>query len=602
MAKNGKIATDIQIAVCGSAGDGTIAAGDILKRAMAMAGYNVIAFDEYPPEIRGFGKCISRVRVTSEQAYSLKPQSDVLISLDDSHAIPHVGEVKKFGAVIYEDTPVSMMSEGSHISGHLLSSHLPYGVPFRELSERVTSSARSRNIAAVGYLAGLYGMPREPFYQVISNKFKTKPAALTKINIEAFDAAFLVGENTFRLDEGYLNPPPKKAGKGDLVMMSGNGAVAKGCIEAGLDTFFGYPITPATTIMERLATDLPTHGKRMLQTEDEISAISATIGAGYAGARAATATSGPGFALMAEMMGLGTMAEVPAVIFVSQRGGPSTGMPTKTEQSDLNIAVFGAAGDGQRIVLAPTNVEGCYKCAGKAFEIAERFQTPVVVLLDLYLSNRYEAVEFPAHNPFKADCSKPVGKLKKDQPYHRFALTKDFISPRAVPGDKGHRHAVTGLEHNENGRPHDDSHPVMSEKRHEKLLPVVRHPGITMSKRFGDKGKVDVAIIGWGSTFGEILEAMITAREEGIRCAAMKVVLLSPLPMEPINALLADSQEVLVPELNYEGQFANLLTGATGRTVTRLNRVYGTPMRVEEILDEIRRLASKKKGRRKLAS
>ncbi len=602
MVKIEKKVTDIQIAICGSAGDGTIAAGDILKRAMAMAGYNVIAFDVYPPEIRGFGKCISRIRVTSEQVYSLKPQSDVLVSLDDSHAIPHVSEVKDFGAVIYEDMPVSMMAEDSHISGHLSSSHLPYGVSFRELSERVTSTARSRNIAAVGYLAGLYGMPREVFYDVISDKFKNKPASLTQINIKVFDVAYEVGQNTFRLDEGRLNPPPKKVGRGDLVMMSGNGAVAKGCMDAGLDTFFGYPITPATTIMERLASDLPAGGKRMLQTEDEISAISAAIGAGYAGARAATATSGPGFALMSEMMGLGTMAEVPVVIFVSQRGGPSTGMPTKTEQSDLNIAVLGAAGDGQRIVLAPTNVEGCFKCAGKAFEIAERYQTPVVVLLDLYLSNRYEAVEFPAKNPFKLNCSKPAGKLKKGQPYHRFALTKDFISPRAIPGDKGYRHAVTGLEHNELGRPNDDAHPIMSEKRHEKLLPVVRHPGITMSKRFGDKGKVDVAIIGWGSTFGEILEAMIAAREEGIRCAAMKVVLLSPLPMDSINALLDDSREVLVPELNYEGQFANLLTGATGRPVTRLNRVYGTPMHVEDILGEIRRLAGKKKGRRKVAA
>lgn len=598
MPRNGKKATDIQIAVCGSAGDGTIATGDILKRAMAKAGYKVIAFDVYPPEIRGFGKCISRVRITSDHLYSLKPFSDVLISLDDSHAIPHVGEVKNYGAVIYEDTPISMMEEGAHISGHLASSHLPYGVAFRELSERVTGSARSRNIAAVGYLAGLYDMPKDVFHAVIADKFKNKPQALTDINLKAFDAAFLVGRNTFRLDEAVLNPPPGKKSAGDMVMMSGNGAIAKGCMDADLDTFFGYPITPATTIMERLAIDLPKKGKRMLQTEDEISAISATIGAGYAGARAATATSGPGFALMSEMMGLGVMAEVPAVIFVSQRGGPSTGMPTKTEQSDLHIAVYGAAGDGQRIVLAPTNVEGCYKCAGKAFEIAEKYQTPVVVLLDLYLSNRYEAVEMPAKNPFMLNCSKPVGKLN-GKPYHRFALTKDHISPRAVPGDKGCRHAVTGLEHGEDGRPNDPLHQVMSEKRHKKLASVVRHPDITMYKRFGDKGKVDVAIIGWGSTFGEILEAMLIAREEGIRCACMKVVLLSPLPLAPINKMMDDAGQVLVPEVNYEGQFANLLMAETGRPVTRLNRVPGTPMQVKDILEQIRLLAAKKKTKGK---
>ena len=377
-------------------------------------------------------------------------------------------------------------------------------------------------------------------------------------------------------------------------MMNGNEAVVRGCLEAGIETFFGYPITPATTILERLAVELPKAGGRLLQTEDEISAISATIGAGYAGARAATATSGPGFALMTEMMGLAAIAEVPAVIFVSQRGGPSTGMPTKTEQSDLNLAVFGVAGDAKRIVLAPTNVEGCWKCAGKAFEMAEKYQTPVVVLLDLYLSNRYEAVAFPVVSPFKADLNKRPSFKEKGDGYKRYRHTRTGVSPRSVPGDEGGLHTLTGLEHNEKGRPSDQAHQMMSEKRHNKLNSAVHHPGITISKRFGDKGRIDVGVLGWGSTFGEILSAMIEARKVGIRCAAMKVVMLSPLPMDQINAFLDSSRHVLVPELNFEGQFANLITGATGRVLHRLNSVPGTPMDVNAIVDEIRRLAGKK--------
>jgi len=593
MAKNAKQRTDIQIAICGSAGDGTIAAGDILKQAMAKAGYNVIAFDVYPPEIRGFGKCIARARITSEQVYSLKSESDCLVSLDDNHAIPHVPEVCKYGSVIYEDTPMSEMAEGTHISAHLESAHLPYGVAFREISERVTSSARSRNIVAVGYLAGLYDMPAEIFHQVIGQKFAGKPKELTDSVLSAFDAGFQTGAETFRLHFDRIGASRGKGKQTDLVMMSGNAAIVSGCLDADIDTFFGYPITPATTIMEMLAREMPKRGARLLQTEDEISAIAATLGAGYAGARAATATSGPGLALMSEMMGLGAMAEVPAVAFVSQRGGPSTGMPTKTEQSDLNLAVFGVAGDGQRIVLAPTNVEGCYKCAGKAFEMAEKYQTPVIVLLDLYLSNRYEAVELPEKNPFAENCSKQVKRKAGKGKYNRFKLTSDGISPRAIPGDEDCMHTVTGLEHNEEGRPNDqpEIHQIMSGKRHDKLLTAVKHPGITISKRFGDKGEVDVGILGWGSTFGEILEAMIEARKEGIRCSAMKVVMLSPLPLGPINAFMDDCGEVLVPELNYEAQFASLVTGATGRPVHRLNRVTGTPMRVREILAEIRRLA-----------
>ena len=587
-------ATDIQIAICGSAGDGTIAAGDILKRAMAKAGYKIIAFDLYPPEIRGFGKCIARTRITSKQAYALKPQSDVLISLDDSHAIPHVAEVCDYGAVIYEDAPIAAVAEGAHISGHLSPAQLPYGVPFRELSERTTSGAKSRNIVAVGYLAGLYGLPRQVFHETIAAKFKTKPAALTEINIAAFEAGFELGEAAFRYSFNAPGPAPQRDSQVDTVMMSGNGAVVQACLDAGIGAFFGYPITPATPILERLAVEMPKRGARALQTEDEISAASAAIGAAYAGVRAATATSGPGLALMTEMLGLAAIAEVPVVFFVSQRGGPSTGMPTKTEQSDLNLAVFGAAGDGQRIVLAPTNVEGCYKCAGKAFELAEHYQTPVIVLLDLYLSNRYEAVALPRNNPFQPDCNKNVGKRRLNAPYQRYAITEDWISPRAIPGDSGGEHVVTGLEHNEAGRPSDQPqiHSLMSRKRHEKLQAALEHPELTIYKRFGDEGDVAVGILGWGSSFGEILEAMFAARREGIRCAAMKVVMLSPFPSAKVATFMDDCDRILVPELNYEGQFANLVSGATGRPVTRLNQVTGTPMQVEEILAEIRRLAA----------
>lgn len=601
MNATGKPLTDVQIAICGSAGDGAIAAGDILKRAMAEAGYKVIAFDVYPPEIRGFGKCIARTRITSEQVYSLKQKSDVLVSLNDVHAIPHVAEVSDYGAVVYDDKPIAAVAEGKHISGHIAPAHLPYGVAFRELSERATGTARSRNMVAVGYLAGCYAIAKTFFHETIASKFANKPADVTKKNIAAFDLGYGAGEQTFRLDFNVIHAPPRRNRKMTLTMMSGNAAVVRGCLEAGIEAFFGYPITPATTIMEQLATEMPKRGARLLQTEDEISAAAATIGAGYAGVRAATATSGPGFALMTEMMGLAAIAEVPSVFFVSQRGGPSTGMPTKTEQSDLNLAVRGVAGDGRRIVLAPTNVEGCYRCAGKAFEMAEKYQTPVVVLLDLYLSNRYEAVALPPGNPFKAECSKPPRARETGTSYRRFEFTKDDVSPRAVPGQAGLRHTVTGLEHNEAGLPddHPELHEKMNRKRHVKLDAALKHPGITIAKRFGDKGRVDVGLLGWGSTFGECLEAMFEARKRGVRCAAMKVVMLSPLPLKTVEGFVKNCSAVLVPELNFEGQFASLVSGALGRPVERLNRTTGEPMDVNGILDEILRLAKTGKGKRR---
>jgi 2-oxoglutarate ferredoxin oxidoreductase subunit alpha len=581
-------ATDVQIAICGSAGDGTIAAGDILKRTMALMGYKVIAFDVYPAEIRGFGKCIARVRFSSEQAYSLKHKSDVLLSLNDAHAIPHAGEVRDYGALIYDSAPIARVAEGGHMSAHVRPAQVPYGVAFRQISERSTGDARARNIAAVGYLAGLLGLPRTEFHRTIATKFGGKSQTVIDQSVKAFEAGYAQGHDTFRLDDVKIAPPLHGADGARAVMMTGNGATVRGLLEAGIDTYFGYPITPATSIMERLATEMPKRGGKMLQTEDEISAIAATIGAGYAGARAATATSGPGLALMAEMLGLGVMAEVPSVVIVSQRGGPSTGLPTKTEQSDLNMAVYGGSGDAQRIVLAPTNVEGCYRCAGKAFEMAEDYQTPVIVLLDLYLSNRYETVVPPKTNPFKP---KAVPVVDGTGPFKRFAPTPSHISPRAIPGQKGGVHTVTGLEHNELGRPSDlpSMHESMSAKRHLKLDAALKHPDFTVSKRFGDTGKVSVGLLGWGSTFGEILEAMYGAHAEGITCSAMKVVMLSPLPTAEIAAFFDDCDVVIIPELNYEGQFAALVCGAIGRSAVRLTRATGAPFEVAEILDAVRK-------------
>ncbi|MBF0185236.1 MAG: 2-oxoacid:acceptor oxidoreductase subunit alpha [Magnetococcales bacterium] len=586
--------TDIQIALCGSAGDGTIAAGDILRNAVAALGYRVICFDVYPPEIRGFGKCISRVRITTEQTYALKRQSDLLISLDDSHAIPHAGEVRTDGAIIYESKPVGHCPEGSHMSSHILPGQIPYGIPLRELAEKATGGARSRNLVVLGVIAGLLGFSPVPFQKIIEKKFAKQGPAVVSRNQAGFQSGYDVGVNTFKLDNVFCVPQESNPAAGKVVMLSGNAAVVQGCMDAELDTFFGYPITPATTIMERLATAMPKRGRRLLQTEDEISAIAATIGAGYTGARSATATSGPGLALMAEMLGLATMAEIPCVIFVSQRGGPSTGMPTKTEQSDLNAALYGSPGDSQRIVIAPTNVEGCYRCAGKAFEMSEQYQTPVIVLLDLYLSNRYETVTLTESGPpFTLNANKPLRRLEAGESYQRYAFTEDGVSPRAVPGDSGCMHVVTGLEHNTLGRPNDSEeiHTAMSRKRHDKLLAALHHPDFTVTKRIGHSGRIKVGILAWGSTFGECLEAMFMAHAEGISCASMKVVMLSPFPVEAVTQFMDDCDQVLVPEVNYEGQFAQLLQGILARPVVRLSRVPGSPMPVELILSEIRRLA-----------
>lgn len=585
--------TDIQVTICGSAGDGTIAAGDILKNTMAAIGFKAIAFDLFPAEIRGFGKCVSRTRISSEPVYTLKPEADVLISLDDSHALAHIREAREFGVVIHEESPLAPAPEGRQVAEYIEPGHLPYQLQMRTLSEQTTNSPRSRNMVALGFLAGLLDMPRAAFHDTIGRKFRTKAKAVTTQNVAAFDAGFDAALAKFKLDDVRFQAPADGAGRGAAIMTTGNEAIVRGCLDAGIDSFFGYPITPASSILEMLAKDMPKRGGRVLQTEDEISAVGATIGAGYTGSRAATSTSGPGLALMTEMIGLGVMGEIPCVLLVSQRGGPSTGMPTKTEQSDLNLAVYGGSGDARRLVVAPSNVYECYELAGYAFELAETFQTPVIVLLDLYLSNRHESVTLPAAPPFALTAGKGVSERDPDAPYRRYAGTPDSISPRAIPGEAGGVHTITGLEHGPEGRPSDsaDNHAEMNRKRHDKLHGALAYRDLAVTERHGDAGEVDVGVLTWGSSYGEALEAMKQARAEGIRCAAMKVKMLSPLPTAAIEAFMDDCGAVLVPELNHEGQFATLVMGQIGRPVARLSYTTGEPMRPADILREIRRLA-----------
>jgi 2-oxoglutarate ferredoxin oxidoreductase subunit alpha len=591
--------TDLQITICGSAGDGTIAVGEILRTAMAKAGYRVIAFDVYPPEIRGFGKCIARSRIATELVYSLKSETDVFVSLNDHHSLGHLDEVREFGVVIRERTPLRPAPEGEQIDEYIRPRHLTYGLDMRLLSNAATNSTRSRNLVVLGFIAGLYKLPKKAFLNTLTAKFARKGKTVMAGATAAFEAGFKEGQGVFKIDFIDLTEPkklPAKAGgrASETRVLTGNAAITQGCLDAGIDTFFGYPITPATTILERLSAEMPKRGGRVLQTEDEISAMAAVLGAGYAGSRTATATSGPGLSLMIEMMGLGVMAEIPAVVIVSQRGGPSTGLPTKTEQSDLNLAVYGGSGDAPRIVIAPTHVGECYEFAGRAFELAETYQVPVILLLDLYLSNRYESVIIPRKNPFRQRVGKGLSR-RAAQPYQRYRTEEDGISARAIPGQAGGVHTITGLEHDELGQPcgSPEMHEQMSEKRHKKLQSAVEYPGLAATERFGDKGKVEVGLLTWGSSFGEALEAMRLARAAGIRTATLKVAMLSPFPTNAVKAFFADCATVLVPEANYEGQLAMLTTAQTGHELHRLNQARGVPMNIERIHEAIHALAGK---------
>ncbi|MFH0821553.1 MAG: 2-oxoacid:acceptor oxidoreductase subunit alpha [Pseudomonadota bacterium] len=584
---------DISVEVCGMAGDGTIAAGGIINAALSRAGFFVLGFDSYPAEIRGFGRCVTHSRIGDEEILALEDRTHVLISLDDTQSRSRIPYLDEAAAVFFEGNPAAPMREENALAPLVEPGTALYPIPFSDLASGASGTVRGRNLTAVGGFAAVFGADPEFFRSVITDIFRAKGEKVVGVNISSFDAGYRYAMD--RYSDG-LRPVLKSdpaSHAADNVMMSGNQAIGKGALDAGVRLYFGYPITPATPIMEYLAKELPKRGGRVVQMEDEISSIGAVLGAFHAGTRAMTATSGPGFALMTELITHGVMAEIPAVIINAQRGGPSTGLPTKTEQSDLHAAVFGGPGDSSRIVIAPTNVSQCYQYTVKSFQLAEKYQVPVIMLTDFYLDNRVENVEVPEAseedrangNIFPDDAEKGA--------YKRYRMTPSGISPRALPGMEGFNFAATGLEHAENSSPNytPEIHTAMSDKRWRKLLGALAD--LPSPVEYSSGGRLDLGVIGWGSTFGSIHEAVNTAMRRGLKVGALKITAIFPYHEEVIRAFMARCRQILIPELNYHGQLANLISHLHSGDVVRLNRVTGSPIPPAEILAAMESLLEK---------
>jgi 2-oxoglutarate ferredoxin oxidoreductase subunit alpha len=584
---------DLTIEICGMSGDGTIAAGGILNEAMSRAGLSVLAFDSYPAEIRGFGRCVTHSRVGDQEMRALSDKTHVLISLDDKESQSRVPFLAKEAVVLFDSKPPSYVEEGTSIAAQAEPDARLFGMPFSDLAAAASGSTRGRNLTALGGFAAIFGVPPRHFRDVITKKFKGKGEKVLEANLKSFDAGYRYASETFKERErpALTLPEPEKEEK---ILISGNEAVARGALDAGLKLYFGYPITPATPIMEYLAKTLPERGGRVVQMEDEIASIGAVLGGFFAGKRAMTATSGPGFALMTELITHGVMSETPAVIINAQRGGPATGLPSKTEQSDLQAAVFGGPGDSARIVIAPTNVKECYEFTLMSFQLAERYQTPVIVLTDFFLNNRVEKVNLTAASAAqRADWNLYPDESSRGR-YERYKVTESGISPRAIPGTEGYLFDATGLEHTEKGRPDYSSeiHSKMTEKRHRKIQGALKD--LPEPLEFSSGETMDVGVIAWGSTFGSALEAVLTAQREGMKVGALKVMSLFPYHAEVIRSFMKKCKEILIPELNYEGQLANLIGHLYGKDVVRLNRTTGMPMSSSLIFDQVRTMVGRK--------
>ncbi len=586
---------DIVIEICGSAGEGTISAGEIFSRFMSSQGFEIMSFDSYPSEIRGFGKCVAHSRISNQELLSPGKYTDILVALNDAHAISQLPRLRETGIVIFDNKPSHYLEEDKSIAGWIEPGMIPYGIPLGELAQKAAGNSRGRNMVALGAMAALFHIDAETMEGAIQNRYARKKDIVIKSNVNSFREGYEWAKaNVTKIDSYSFSGVSLKKSARQRTIISGNQATAQAALDSNVHLYAGYPITPATKIMEILSKELPPKGGIMIQTEDELSAVGNVIGAGFAGKRAMTATSGPGFCLMSELINLAVMSEVPAVVVNSQRGGPSTGLPTRTEQSDLNVAVCGGSGDSPRIVLAPTSVEECYQCTVLAFYLAEKYQTVAVLLLDFFLSNSIRNINTPKP-PLKKFLNANIAPSKKAlKDYKRYQVTANGISPRTIPGTPGGMFVATGLEHNENGKPVYDSvtHTTMTEKRYQKLANVIKE--VPKAKWIGPKENIDIGVMAWGSAAGAAHEAVLQAQQLGINAAFFNSMLMSPIPADQVREFSSACKQILIPELNYSGQFANLTAHCLNRPVARLNLVTGWPMYSEDVLEKIRELTGKK--------
>ena len=373
---------DITVRLAGESGEGVISSGDILTTGAARAGYWAQTFRTYPAEIRG-GPCMYQVRVGVEPVSSQGDAVDLLICFNQEAFDLHHRDLAPDGHIVCDAESVRVTPSYESRSSE---------VSLGEIAQEAGGNRRGKNMVSVGLVCGLLGIDIARIEEMILKRYAHK-GDVGEANIKSLRAGCEHARE--RLPAGAHKLAGQTAADQDRVLVTGNQAICLGALQAGLGYYAGYPITPASDILEWLAARLPRFGGVAIQTEDEIAALASVLGASYAGEKAMTATSGPGLSLMAELVGLAGMAEIPAVIVDAQRSGPSTGMPTKTEQSDLNHALFGGHGEAPRVVMAPTSVEDCFEVIVEAFNAAERYQVPVIVLSDQSLSHRLETVVRP---------------------------------------------------------------------------------------------------------------------------------------------------------------------------------------------------------------
>lgn len=530
------------IKIGGEAGQGLVSVGNILLKAIAKEGWYLFAHQDYESRIRG-GHNFFQIRLGRDPVYSWESQVDVLVALDAASIKLHRDELKPSGVVLYDPS----LTKEKYQEEKFLE------VPFVEIAQQHGQKLMA-NAAAAGAVWALLSNDSRVVEDVLTKMFSRKGTDVVEANKQVASSGFSVVASRF----GSQPKPAKPDQPRERVLMKGNDALPLGALAAGLKFMSAYPMTPSTGVTEFVARHASDLNVVMEQAEDEISAINMTIGAAYTGVRAMTATSGGGFALMTEGLGLAGSAEIPVVVIDAQRPGPSTGLPTRTEQGDLLYAFGTSSGDFPKAILAPGDIDEAFYMMGHAFNLAERYQMPVIVLSDQHLADSQQTIEPFDLESVTVDRGEVVVGDQAGPDYKRYAYTDSGISPRLYPGFGEGLVVSAGDEHDEAGHLIEDAttRSQMMEKRMTKMRKVAQDslPPVT----FGDE-QADIVLISFGSTKGALRETIAILTDQGVKAYGVHLPQVCPLPSQLESILLGPGKKYVV-ESNYTGQLAKLIT------------------------------------------
>ena len=576
---------ELILRIGGAAGDGVSSTAESFAKICTRSGLYAFTYSSYQSVIRG-GHVWVQVRASEEPLLSQGERPHVMICLNQPTADIHVPQVREGGAVIFDSESVKVEKDQLPDAVRLL------GFPLARMARQYGNNPLMKNTVALGAAIRLFDMDLKVVEGAFRRIWGNKKEEVVQANVKAATAGYGQPDEhggSLNLGLTYSNKP--------RILITGNQAIALGALVAGCKFLAQYPMTPASSIMHWMADHAPEHGVVVKQVEDELAAVSMAIGAGFAGVRAMTATSGGGFCLMVEGLGQGGMVEAPVVVVLAQRAGPSTGVPTKTEQGDLNLALGAGQGDWPRAVIAPRNTQECFRLTTEAFNLADVYQTPIIVMSDLYLSEGYRTVDgFDFNVPIIRGLLAADGGEAASR-YLRYKITDSGVSPRALPGQKGFQFDAGTDEHDEKGDLISDVlagipeyvelRRRMMEKRMRKLQGLLRD---TKGPELWGPNNADLTVISWGSTQGPLREAIMNIQEsDGLSVNSLEYAYLFPFHGEETLDLLKSAKKTLAVEGNYTGQFARLLTAETAYKPDAFFGKYdGEPFYPSEIAAKIR--------------